>query len=153
MFCPICPSKETRVIDSRNIQDGFSVRRRRECEKCKYRFSTQEVMELLDLTVVKRNGERESYSRIKLERGIIQSLTKRPYTEEKFDKLINNIEKDIRKKWNREVTSQDIGEVVMRYLKKFDKIAYIRFASIYRAFEDVTTFTDEVKRLNKPKDI
>ena len=151
MFCPACNSKNTKVIDSRITQDGLAIRRRRECEKCAYRFSTIEEAELLDITVVKRNGGREAYSRDKLKDGILESLTKRPYTKEKFDNLISSIERDIQKKKRREITSEEIGEIVMKYLSKFDKVAYIRFASIYRAFEDVNKFKSAVLSLEKKK--
>lgn len=151
MHCPVCRSKETKVVDSRLTQDGMAIRRRRECGKCSYRFSTVEEMELLDVTVVKNDGRRESYSRTKLQRGILQSLAKRPYTQERFDKLIYGIERDIQKKKKREVTSEELGGIVMKHLKRFDKVAYIRFASIYRAFEDVSTFATEIKSLTKKK--
>jgi len=147
MHCPICRSQETKVVDSRLTADGMSVRRRRSCDRCNYRFSTLEEMELLDLVVVKTDGRRESYSRAKLQRGILQSLTKRPYTQEKFDSLIHAVERDLQKKKKREVTSREIGEAVMKHLSKFDKIAYIRFASIYRAFEDVKKFEWEIRSL------
>lgn len=104
-------------------------------------------MELLDIVVVKQDGRRESYSRGKLEGGILRSLTKRPYTQEQFDRLIHAIEREIQKKKKREVTSKDIGEMVMKQLSKFDTIAYIRFASIYRAFEDVSKFQSEIRSL------
>lgn len=151
MFCPMCSSKQTRVVDSRLAHDGMTTRRRRECEKCEYRFSTVEEMELLDITVVKRDGGRESYSRNKLKNGILESLTKRPYTQEKFDRLIQLIERDIQKKKKREITSQEIGEIVMKHLSKFDKVAYVRFASIYRAFEDVDKFQSVVNSLRNKK--
>ncbi len=147
MHCPVCPSKETKVIDTRLNSDQMAVRRRRECEKCKYRFSSIEEIELLDIMVVKKNGDREAYSRNKMTKGIVQSLTKRPYTQEKLDLLIHAIERDIQKKKKREVTSGDIGEIVMKHLKKFDMVAYIRFASIYRAFSDVKTFENEIQSL------
>ncbi|HAZ29082.1 MAG TPA: transcriptional regulator NrdR [Candidatus Magasanikbacteria bacterium] len=149
MYCPVCNSKETKVIDSRMAQDGSAVRRRRECLLCGYRFSTVEEVELLDVVVVKRDGRRETYARNKLEQGILHSLTKRPYTQERFDRLIHAIERDIQKKKKREITSAEVGEVVMKHLKRFDKVAYIRFASIYRAFEDVATFQDEIALLQK----
>ncbi|MBI2989816.1 MAG: transcriptional repressor NrdR [Candidatus Magasanikbacteria bacterium] len=151
MNCPVCRSRETKVIDSRITQDGMSVRRRRECVKCSYRFSTVEQMEVLDITVVKNDGRREAYSRGKLQNGILQSLTKRPYTGEKFDRLMYAIERDLQKKKRREITSSEIGESVMKHLKHFDKVAYIRFASIYRAFEDVHTFENEIKSLKRGK--
>jgi transcriptional repressor NrdR len=151
MHCPVCTSKETKVIDSRVGSDGMAVRRRRECIKCNYRFSTLEVGELLDIIVVKQNGAREGYDRRKLRSGIVHSLTKRPYTEDQLEKLTHKIERDIQKKKKREITSHDIGEIVMRHLKRFDKVAFIRFASIYRAFEDVDTFEAELRRLAKKK--
>lgn len=151
MFCPICRARDTRVVDSRVSLDGMTIRRRRECEKCHYRFSTVEEMELLDIVVVKADGRRESYSRPKLRRGILHSLTKRPYTQEAFDGLIHAIERDIQKKKKRELTSKEIGEIVMKHLAKFDKIAYIRFASIYRAFTDVDTFRHEINTLEDAK--
>jgi len=133
----------------RVARDGMAIRRRRECEKCNYRFSTLEEVELLDIVVVKRDGSRESYSRDKVEKGILQSLIKRPYTKEKFDRLISAIERDIQKKKKREVTSNELGELVMKHLRRFDKVAYIRFASIYRAFTDVSKFKSEIKSLEK----
>lgn len=151
MYCPICRSRETRVMDSRMTQDGMAVRRRRECDRCHYRFSTNEEMELLDLTVVKRDGRHEAYSRSKLTDGLLRSLTKRPYTQEKFDRLVHGIERDIQKKKKREITSQEIGEIVMKHLAKFDTVAYIRFASIYRAFEDVEKFRKEIQSLQKKR--
>ncbi len=149
MKCPICRNDETKVVDSRLTSDSASIRRRRECTKYAYRFSTIEEMELLDIVVVKNNGRREAYSRNKLEKGIQQALTKRPVTEDQFDQLIHAIESDIQKKKQREVTSKDLGEMVMRHLRKFDKVAYIRFASIYRAFTDVKGFQSEVSSLEK----
>lgn len=149
MHCPICQHKITKVTDSRLAQDGLAIRRRRRCTKCAYRFSTVEETELLDIIVIKSDGRREVYSRAKLQKGIIQSLTKRSYTQEVFDKLIHLIEQDIQKKRKREVTSKEIGEIVMKHLKKFDKVAYIRFASIYRAFEDVGKFEKEIKSLKR----
>ncbi len=151
MFCPVCRHHETKVVDSRLTQDGLAIRRRRECEKCAYRFSTVEEAELLDIVVVKQDGQRESYSRNKLESGIVRSLTKRPYTQEKFDQMIHAIERDIQKKKKREITSKEIGELVMKHLQKFDKVAYVRFASIYRAFEDVDKFQSVVKSLQEKK--
>lgn len=147
MYCPVCNSQETKVVDSRVTQEGGAVRRRRECIKCAYRFSTVEEMELLDITVVKRDGKREAYVRAKIEDGIKQSLAKRSYTQEKFDRLIHSIERDIQKKRKREIKSDLLGDIVMKHLKKFDKVAYIRFASIYRAFSDVDRFHDEIQSL------
>ncbi len=151
MYCPVCGSKETKVIDSRLSQDGMGIRRRRECVKCAYRFSTLEESEILDIVVIKNDGRRESYTRDKLQKGIVRSLTKRHYTRERFDRLIHSIERDIQKKRKREITSKEIGEILMKHLKKFDKVAYIRFASIYRAFADVDKFKSEIKSLEKNK--
>lgn len=151
MHCPVCRSKETKVVDTRVTHEGAMIRRRRECVKCQYRFSTVEEMELLDIVVVKNDGARESYSRNKLERGILHSLAKRPYTQDHFDAMIHAMELDIQKKNRREITSKEVGEIVMKHLKKFDKIAYIRFASIYRAFEDVSTFKKELNSLQRTK--
>lgn len=139
------------MVDSRLTQDGMTVRRRRECDKCSYRFSTTEELELLDLTIVKRDGRHEAYSRSKLTDGLLRSLTKRPYTQEKFERLIHSIERDIQKKKKREITSNEVGEIVMKHLSKFDTVAYIRFASIYRAFEDVEKFQNEIRSLRGQK--
>ena len=151
MYCPICNYKDTKVVDSRLAAEGMAIRRRRECEKCSYRFSTVEEVTLLDITVVKRDGRREAYSREKLIHGLQKALEKRPYTEAAFQKLIHQIERDIQKKWRGELTSLQIGEILMKWLKKFDKVAYIRFASVYRSFEDVATFERELKQLRHKK--
>lgn len=125
----------------------MAIRRRRECEKCGYRFSTVEEVTLLDLTVIKRDGRREAYNRDKMIHGLERALEKRPYTEMDFQKLIHRVERDVQKKRRGEVTTKEIGEIVMRALEKFDKIAYIRFASVYRAFEDVASFERELQTL------
>lgn len=151
MRCPICSSKETKVVDSRLASDALSIRRRRECEKCSYRFSTVEETELLDLTVVKRDGRREPYAREKIISGLRQSLQKRPYTADEIRKLVGLIERDIQRKRKAELRSREIGEVVMARLRHFDKVAYIRFASVYRAFEDVRTFERELRKLQKER--
>ncbi|PIT87270.1 MAG: transcriptional regulator NrdR [Candidatus Magasanikbacteria bacterium CG10_big_fil_rev_8_21_14_0_10_40_10] len=151
MRCPVCQHKDTSVIDSRPAEDGFSIRRRRECSKCNYRFSTVEEMELLDLILVKRDGRRETYMRDKMENGVKRSLIKRPYTKEMFNRLIHAIERDMQKKKSREISSKDLGEIIMKRLKSFDKIAYIRFASVYRDFKDVKSFSRELKKINQNK--
>lgn len=129
----------------------MAVRRRRECERtrCAFRFSTSEEMELMDSAVVKRNGRREPYNREKLSAGLRKSLEKRPYTQSQFHVLVHTIEREIQKLRSGEITSSDIGEIVMRELKKFDSVAYIRFASVYRSFEDVERFEEELKQLAK----
>lgn len=148
MRCPNCQNEDTKVLDSRPVEEGSAIRRRRECEKCEFRFSTYEEIEILDLTVIKKDGHKELYSREKLERGIKRAFEKRPHTDETLRKLISGIEQDIQKKAkDGEITSQDIGEIVMKRTKRIDKVAYIRFASVYRQFEDVEEFKEELKKL------
>jgi transcriptional repressor NrdR len=149
MRCPVCNNREVSVVDTRSAEDDMAVRRRRECEKCHYRFSTIEEIELLDIIVVKSDGERQSYIKEKVEDGIRRSLTKRPFTREKFHKLLQSIERDIQKKRKREIASSEVGEIVMKHLRTFDKVAYIRFASVYKDFKDVDTFEKELKNLTK----
>lgn len=149
MRCPVCNHADVSVVDTRSAEDDLAVRRRRECEKCTYRFSTIEEIELLDIIVVKQDGERQSYMRDKIENGIKRSLTKRPYTQDRFHRLIHAIERDIQKKRRREIPSKEIGELVMKHLSAFDKVAYIRFSSVYRDFKDVKTFEKELRKLSK----
>ncbi len=153
MRCPVCNHKSTRVVDSRLTSDGMSVRRRRECEKsrCAFRFSTIEEVELLDCTVVKRDGRREAFSRDKLERGLRKSLEKRPYTQAQFQSLVQSIERNVQREGGAEITSGDIGKLVMKHLLAFDKVAYIRFASVYYSFEGLEMFEKEVKKLTRRK--
>lgn len=151
MHCPACHYDDTKVIDSRIGADDFIVRRRRECAKCEFRFSTQEQIEILNLAVIKRNGNREPYSREKLERGLRRAFEKRPINSEDFTKLVNNIEIDIQLKKKNEVTTQEIGEIVMKHLRKIDQVAYIRFASVYRDFADIETFQEEIGSLLKKR--
>jgi transcriptional repressor NrdR len=147
MHCPVCNHVDTKVIDTRLASDGISIRRRRECEACTYRFSTNEEVELLDVRVIKRDGVHELYSRDKLERGLKRALEKRVYTEADFRTLVNVIEREIQRLGCGEVTSGAIGTIVMNRLKNFDQVAYIRFASVYRSFEDVTSFKKEIEDL------
>jgi transcriptional repressor NrdR len=150
MRCPICNAADTKVVDSRLTGDGIGIRRRRECEKCGHRFSTVERVELLDFAVVKRDGRREMYRREKAASGLRKALEKRPYTEDQFQKLLGEIERDILRTKKDEITSREIGEIVMNRLKHFDKVAYIRFASVYRSFEDVDQFAGELAALLGP---
>ncbi len=149
MKCPICYYIDTKVIDSRTASDGLSIRRRRECLKCGFRFSTYEEIEILDLLVVKNDGQKESYNREKLVKGLEKSLEKRAITKDKFKKLIHQIERDLQKLKKPEVTSKKVGQVVMKHLKKYDKVAYIRFASVYESFKDAQTFRKELNKLLK----
>ncbi|MDP2631868.1 MAG: transcriptional regulator NrdR [Candidatus Uhrbacteria bacterium] len=153
MHCPVCNNKSTRVVDSRLATNGMTVRRRRECERerCGYRFSTAEEVELLDVSLVKRNGGREKYLREKLVQGLRKSLEKRPFTEAQFHNLVQKMERDIQKRRSGEITSQQLGEIVMRHLKKFDQVAYIRFASVYYSFEDLKMFEEELAKLSRKK--
>ena len=147
MYCPICNYNDTKVIDSRPAQDGFSIRRRRECVKCEARFSTYEEMELLGVMVLKSDGRKESYDRDKLVRGLNKALEKRSYTQERFQRLVASIERAIQAVKKEEITSEHIGSIVMKHLKKFDKVAFIRFASIYESFDDVETFKEAIEEL------
>lgn len=149
MKCQVCLTPDTKVTDSRLTSDGFGIRRRRECVACGYRFSTYEEGEILNLAVLKRDGRRESYSKEKLEAGLRKALEKRPVTHDDFQKLVNQIQRDLQSLQRAEVTSKMIGEIVMKRLKRFDSVAYIRFASVYRAFQDVATFQRELKKLKK----
>ncbi len=147
MRCLNCNHEDTKVIDSRVAGEGIAIRRRRECVSCGFRFSTYEEMEILDLTVVKRDGVKELYSRDKMERGIRKAFEKRPITEENFKKLISQIEQEIQKTADPEITSAQIGEIVMKKIKKIDKVAYVRFASVYKCFEDIEEFKAELQKL------
>lgn len=150
MKCPACHYHDTKVTDSRSASDGLIIRRRRECLRCGFRFSTYEEVEILNLTVVKQDGRREAYDREKLEGGLKKSLQKRPMTGDNFKRLVNLIERDIQLLGKQEVTSNQIGELVMKHLKKADQVAYIRFASVYRSFTDAEQFRKALGTLNKP---
>ena len=146
MHCPRCKCADTAVIDSRTTEDSRAIRRRRVCEKCEHRFTTFERQELISLIVIKRDGTREPFNRSKLERGIWLACPKRPITQERIDKLLNKLEE----KWaanKKEVASTTIGNDVMRELKRIDKVAYIRFASVHREFKDVDEFKEELGKL------
>lgn len=149
MKCPVCDYDDTKVVDSRVASDGLSIRRRRECLKCNFRFSTFEETEILDLVVIKRDGSRENYSREKIARGLRRALEKRPIGEIDFRKLINLIEKDIQALRQDEVASETIGEIVLKRLKDIDQVAYIRFASVYHSFVDAESFKSELNQLLK----
>ena len=147
MKCPFCGQEDTKVIDSSPADDNCSIRRRRQCEKCKKRFTTYEKIETIPLVVIKKDNTRESYDRSKIEAGIFRSCHKRPVSVEEINKLIDEIENEIFNLEQREVKSSDIGEIVMDKLKNFEAVAYVRFASVYREFKDVNTFMDELKKL------
>lgn len=148
MKCPKCLNQDTKVVDSRPVEEAAAIRRRRECEKCGFRFSTYEQIEILDLAVVKRDGTRQAYSREKLERGLRRAFEKRNQNEESLKKIISSIEQEIQKQASGgEISSTQIGEIVMKAIRKIDKVAYIRFASVYRQFEDISEFKDAIMKL------
>lgn len=148
MRCPKCQNDDTKVVDSRPIEEGEAIRRRRECEKCGFRFSTYEQIEILDLSVIKRDGSKQLYSREKLERGIRRAFEKRPHTDDTLKKVISGVEQEIQKKAkDGEIGSSELGDIVMKKIKKVDKVAYIRFASVYRQFADVEEFKEALQKL------
>ncbi len=149
MRCPFCNAQETRVVDSRLANDGDQVRRRRECLHCSERFTTYETAELLMPRVVKSSSDREEFSEDKLRTGILRALEKRPVDTEQVEQAISRILHHIRTQGEREVSSRDIGEWVMMELRELDQVAYVRFASVYRSFEDVSEFKDEIDRLEQ----
>ena len=150
MHCPFCNNNDTRVIDSRLIAEGSQTRRRRECPSCGERFTTFESAELLMPKVIKsRDNMREPFNEEKLKEGLFRALEKRPVGEEEVETLIEDIKKDIRASGEREVRSRLIGEVIMKHLRQIDEVAFIRFASVYRRFEDITEFSEEVEKLAK----
>ncbi|MFC2368998.1 MAG: transcriptional regulator NrdR, partial [Selenomonas noxia] len=147
MRCPFCKAPDSRVIDSRAADEGMTIRRRRECGECARRFTTYEVVEKLPLMVVKRDNRREPFNRDKLLTGIIRSCDKRDISMEQITNFVAEIERDIRNSTEPEVPSEKIGEIVMERLKDFDEVAYIRFASVYRKFDDITNFIEELETL------
>lgn len=151
MRCPFCFHTDSKVIDKRTSPDETSIRRRRECLKCQKRFTTYERPELTTLHVIKKNGNREMFSRQKLMTGLLKACEKRPISHEDTEMIANKIETEIRKNDIGEVKSAVLGEKVMKYLKKIDKVAYIRFASVYRDFTDLDSFKDELVKLTKNK--
>ena len=141
-------TQDTKVIDSRLVADGASVRRRRECNHCKERFTTFETAELIMPRVIKTDGSREPFNEDKLRNGLLRALEKRPVSLELMEQAINKIKSSIRATGEREITSNFIGGLVMENLKQIDKVAYVRFASVYRSFEDIREFGEEIARLN-----
>jgi transcriptional repressor NrdR len=148
MKCPFCGSEESKVLDKRETPDLKATRRRRECLGCRKRFTTYERVEAADIVVIKKDGKREMFDRNKLKLGIMKACEKRPVSAESIEKVIDSIENELRK-GQTEVRSSVIGNLVMRKLKKLDKVAYIRFASVYREFADIQSFQKELKRLLK----
>ncbi len=147
MKCPKCGFEDTKVLDSRPTNEGLAIRRRRECNKCEFRFSTHEQMEILDLTILKRDGRTQPYMREKIESGIRKAFEKRPLSHEDFQNIMSGIEQDIQRLGKEAIGSKEIGNVVMKHIKRKDQVAYIRFASVYRQFADVDEFVKEAKKL------
>ncbi|MCI3029376.1 MAG: transcriptional regulator NrdR [Desemzia incerta] len=151
MQCPRCQNNGTRVVDSRPADEGRAIRRRRECESCRYRFTTFERIERVPLLIVKKNGDREEFNREKILKGIIRSCEKRPVPMDQMEKMVNEIENELRNLGENEVSSTVIGEHVMEKLAEVDDVAYIRFASVYRQFKDIDVFMEEMKELERKK--
>ncbi len=149
MRCPFCTAQDTRVLDSRLINEGDQVRRRRECNVCRERFTTFEIAELTMPSIVKRDGIREPFEENKLRSGMLKALEKRPVDSDAIEDAINRIKKDLMSKGEREISAQELGEKVMKELSLLDHVAFVRFASVYRCFQDVSEFTDMIQDLQK----
>ena len=146
MKCPACGCADSKVIDSRPVEEGNSIRRRRECQVCQKRFTTFEILETVQIIVLKKNGTKELFDRTKLLSGLLKACQKRPVNAEE---IVNEIENELQNSLTTEITTTEIGEMVMDKLKAHDEVAYVRFASVYREFKDIDTFMTELKRLQK----
>lgn len=149
MKCPFCGSQSTKVTDSRDTDDGSSIRRRRQCLDCERRFTTYETVEQSPLRVIKKSGVRESFNRNKVRSGIIRACEKRNITSEQIENIVNTVERLVRNSPSHEVPSEMIGNIVMNELRKLDQVAYVRFASVYREFKDIGSFMQELEALMK----
>ena len=147
MRCPFCDNEDTKVIDSRPIDDGKALRRRRECEKCVKRFTTYEKVETTIIMIIKKDGSRQAFDRDKLMNGIIKACEKRPVALADIERVVDSIERGLNNMMEKEVKSTFLGELVMEQLKDLDEVAYVRFASVYRSFKDVNTFIKEIEAL------
>ena len=147
MKCPFCGYSDSKVIDSRPAEEGSTIRRRRECLACQKRFTTYEIIERLPLVVIKRDGSRESFDRVKLINGMVRACEKRPVPLARLEQIADEIEQELQSGLEREVRTVDIGEMVMARLKDVDEVAYVRFASVYRSFKDINTFMEELTKL------
>ena len=156
MRCPFCSFLETKVTDSRATDEGSTIRRRRECQQCGKRFTTYEMVEELPLMVIKKGGRREQFDRNKLVNGVLRACEKRPVPVDVIEDLISKVEREMRNTFDKEVTTERLGETVMHYLKDIDQVAYVRFASVYRQFADIDNFMHELeilmKHVQKPRD-
>lgn len=147
MKCPICGHLESKVLDSRPSNEGASIRRRRECLACQKRFTTFETIEITSFMVVKKDKTRELFDRSKVKNGIVRACEKRPVTMEQIEMAVSEIEQTLLSTMKSEISSTEVGELVMEKLKELDEVAYVRFASVYRQFKDITTFRDELNKL------
>ena len=147
MRCPFCNYSESKVVDSRPAEEGTTIRRRRECLSCQKRFTTYEIMERLPLIVIKKDGSRQIFDKVKLLNSMIRACDKRQVAISVLDKIASDIEQELQNSLEREVSSKEIGELVMEKLKKIDEVAYVRFASVYRQFKDINTFLSELNKL------
>lgn len=147
MKCPYCGYAESKVIDSRPAEEGSTIRRRRECLACTKRFTTYEIIERMPLVVVKRDGSRQSFDKVKIMNGLVRACEKRPVALEQLEAIAKEIEAELQSALEREISTAEIGEMVMVRLKDIDEVAYVRFASVYRQFKDINTFMDELTKL------
>ena len=147
MKCPFCGFIDSKVIDSRPAEEGATIRRRRECLACQKRFTTYEVIERLPLVVVKRDGSRQSFDKMKLINGMVRACEKRPVSLQTLESIADEIEQELQSNLEREISTVEIGEMVMSRLKEIDEVAYVRFASVYRSFKDINTFMEELSKL------
>ncbi len=151
MKCPYCGDQESKVVDSRHSEDGLSIRRRRECLACQKRFTTYETVESLPVIVVKKDGSRQSFDRNKILNGMVRACEKRPVPLAELENAASEIEQILQNSLEREVSSEDIGELVMERLKRLDEVSYVRFASVYRQFKDIRSFMDELNKFLEEK--
>ncbi len=147
MKCPFCGHAESKVIDSRPADEGVSIRRRRECLSCQKRFTTYETVERMPLVLIKRDGSRQTFDKIKLINGMLRACEKRPVALQDIEHIADDIEQELMGKLDHEISSEEVGEMVMERLKDLDEVAYVRFASVYRQFKDINTFMDELTKL------
>ncbi|MCI1999079.1 MAG: transcriptional regulator NrdR [Clostridia bacterium] len=151
MKCPFCNNDDTKVIDSRSQDDNTTIRRRRLCEKCGKRFTTYERIDTIPMTVIKNNGTREMFDKGKIMNGIMKSCNKRPVTAKQIQEIADDVENAVMSSMEKEISSQEIGTMVMERLKQVDEVAYVRFASVYRQFKDINTFLEELTKLLNEK--
>ena len=147
MKCPYCGFADSKVIDSRPAEDGATIRRRRECLDCQKRFTTYEIIERMPLVVIKRDGSRQTFDKIKIINGLVRACEKRPVSMAQIENVASEVEQELRSRLESEVQSERIGEMVMQRLKELDEVAYVRFASVYRSFKDIHTFMDELTKI------